>query len=164
MSDLPTYVLERTFDAPRELVWRTWTEADLLNRWYGPGVETEVHKLDVSEGGVWLHEMKMGENSMHQRMDYVEVDPPSKLVMKMSNADAGWNIISSPMMENWPKTLLTTVTFTENGDKTDMRLEWVPFEASDAELQMFAGAIAGLDSGWGKGMEELAKVLEELKA
>ena len=46
MSDLPEYVLERVFDAPRELVWRTWTEPALLSRWYGPGVETIVHKLD----------------------------------------------------------------------------------------------------------------------
>ncbi len=41
MSDLPTYVLERVFDAPRELVWRTWTDAELLPRWYGPRVEKE---------------------------------------------------------------------------------------------------------------------------
>jgi uncharacterized protein YndB with AHSA1/START domain len=36
MSDLPTYVLARVFDAPRELVWKTWTDPTLLPRWYGP--------------------------------------------------------------------------------------------------------------------------------
>lgn len=162
MTDLPTYVLERTFNAPRALVWRTWTEPDLIARWYGPGVESVVHKLDVRQGGVWLHEMRFGEKSMYQRMDYVTVDPPSRLILTMSNADKDWNVIKSPMMENWPETLLTTVTFTDNGEQTDMRLEWTPFEATDAEIQMFAGAMAGLDQGWGKGMEELAKVLEEL--
>ena len=39
-SEAPTYVLERTFAAPRELVWKTWTDPRLLPRWYGPGVET----------------------------------------------------------------------------------------------------------------------------
>ena len=63
MSELPTYILEREFDAPRELVWRTWTEAELLSHWYGPGVETVIHKLDVTPGGVWLNEMKWGGNS-----------------------------------------------------------------------------------------------------
>ena len=37
MSDVPTYVLEREFDAPRELVWKVWTDPELLPRWYGPG-------------------------------------------------------------------------------------------------------------------------------
>jgi len=46
MSDLPTYVLERVFDAPRELVWKTWTDPELLPRWYGPNVETIVHLLE----------------------------------------------------------------------------------------------------------------------
>ena len=164
MSDLPTYVLERTFDAPRALGWRAWTEEVYLNRWYGPGVETHIHKLDVSPGGVWLHEMRMGGNSMNQKMEYVEVDPPAKLVMKMSNADADWNVVKSPMLENWPKTLLTTVTFTENGEKTDMRLEWTPHESSEAEIAMFRASIAGLDQGWGKGMEEMEKVLAEMQA
>jgi len=36
MSELPAYRLERTFDAPRELVWKTWTDPALLPRWYGP--------------------------------------------------------------------------------------------------------------------------------
>ena len=36
MSDLPTYTLERVFDASRELVWKTWTDPKLLARWYVP--------------------------------------------------------------------------------------------------------------------------------
>ena len=48
MSDLPEYVLDRTFAAPRELVWRAWTEPELLNRWYGPGAETVIHEFDLN--------------------------------------------------------------------------------------------------------------------
>ena len=69
MTDLPTYVLERTFDAPRALVWRSWTEAKHLARWYGPNVETIVHKLDVQPGGLWLNEMKWGDKSHFQRVE-----------------------------------------------------------------------------------------------
>jgi len=58
MSDLPIYVLERVFDAPRELVWKAWTDPKLLPRWYGPNVETIIHRLDVKPGGLWLNEMK----------------------------------------------------------------------------------------------------------
>jgi uncharacterized protein YndB with AHSA1/START domain len=54
MSDLPIYQLDRVFKAPPVLVWRTFTEAEFLARWYGPGVETIIHQLSVEEGGVWL--------------------------------------------------------------------------------------------------------------
>ncbi len=163
MSDMPTYVLEREFDAPRDLVWRTWTEPELLARWYGPGVETIVHRLDVTVGGLWLNEMKWGENSHYQRVEYTEVLPPERLVWLHAVSDGDWNIIANPMMENWPKVLLTTVTFTEEAGKTRMRLTWVPHQASDAEIACFAEAIDGLDKGWGKGMEMLAEILQELQ-
>lgn len=163
MSDMPTFVLERLFDAPRELVWKTWTEPKLLARWYGPRVETIIHRLDVEPGGLWLNEMKMANGSGYQRTEYTEVTPPERLVMLQANTDADWNIAANPMMADWPKQLLTTVTFEAEGDRTKMRLTWVPHDASDAEIACFAGAIEGMGKGWGAGMELLAELLAELQ-
>ncbi len=164
MSELPTYVLERVFDAPRELVWKTWTDPQLLPRWYGPRVETIVHGLDLKPGGLWLVEMRWGGNSNYQRAEYTEVTPPERLVWLNSSTDADWKIIASPMMADWPRVLLTTVTFEEDCGQTKVRLTWVPHEASAAEIACFAAAISGLDSGWGAGMVLLAELLAELQA
>ena len=163
MSDMPTFTLERLFDAPRELVWKTWTEPKLLARWYGPRVETIIHRLDVEPGGLWLNEMKMANGSGYQRTEYTEVTPPARLVMLQANTDADWNITANPMMADWPKQLLTTVTFEAEGDRTKMRLTWVPHDASDAEIACFAGATEGMGKGWGAGMELLAELLAELQ-
>ena len=113
MTDLQTYVLERTFDASRELVWRTWTEPEFLARWYGPNVETIVHQLDVRPGGKWLNEKKWGDNSHYQRVEYTEVTPPERLVWLHAVSDADWNISANPMMPDWPRILLTTVSFAD---------------------------------------------------
>lgn len=164
MSGLPTYVLERVFDAPRELVWKGWTDPKLLPRWYGPRAETIVHRLELKPGGVWLLEMKWGGNSNYQRVEYTEVDPPKRLVWLHSNADANWNIIPSPMMADWPRVLLTTVTFDEEGGKTKLRLTWVPHEASAAEIACFSAAVGGMDKGWGAGMKLLADLLTEFRS
>jgi uncharacterized protein YndB with AHSA1/START domain len=164
MSGLPTYVLERVFDAPRDLVWRTWTDPQLLPRWYGPNVETIVHRLELRPGGLWLVEMKWGGNSHYQRVEYTEVTPPERLVWMHSSSDAGWNIIASPMKLNWPRVLLTTVTFEEDGARTKLRLTWVPHEASDAEIACFAAAMDGMGKGWDAGMKLLAELLAELQA
>jgi uncharacterized protein YndB with AHSA1/START domain len=164
MNDLPTYVLERVFDAPRELVWKTWTDPALLPRWYGPRVETIIHRLDLKPGGLWLLEMRWDGKSNYQRIEYTEVTPPERLVWLHSNSNADWNIISSAIMADWPRILLTTVTFKEDGSRTKLRLTWVPHEASEAEIACFASAMSGIDKGWGAGMELLAKLLAELKA
>lgn len=164
MTDLPTYVLERTFDAPRHLVWRTWTEPELLARWYGPNVETIIHKLDVWPGGLWLNEMKMGRGSFYQSTEFVEVQAPERLVCLMSDADANWKPSPNPMMPDWPRTLLTTVVFKEAGGKTNMRLTWVPHNANETEIACFAAAIGTMGRGWASGMEVLAELLAELQA
>ncbi len=164
MSDLPEYVLDRVFDAPREMVWRAWTDPELLPRWYGPGVETIIHKFDLKPGGMWLNEMKWGEKSDLSKMVFQEIVPQEKLVWHHSSTDADWNVITNPMMENWPRVLLTTVTFEDMGDKTNVRLTMVPVDASDAEIACFAAAMAGMDSGWGKGYAILDELFRELLA
>jgi hypothetical protein len=67
-------------------------------------------------------------------------------------------------MKDWPRVLLTTVTFEDNGPQTSLRLTWVPHEASAAEIACFAAAIDGMGKGWNAGMELLAKLLAEMQA
>ncbi|MEM7661271.1 MAG: SRPBCC domain-containing protein [Pseudomonadota bacterium] len=162
MAEQPTYVLERLFAAPPEKIWRTWTEADLLARWYGPGVETVIHKLDVRPGGEWLNEMRMKAQSGYQRAKYVDVDPPKRLTMIQSNTDADWNVMANPGMPDWPKSMLLAVTFEAVGEGTQMRLTWTPHDASEAEIACFAGAIDRMGGGWEAGMAALETVLDTL--
>ena len=164
MSELPTYVLERIFDAPRHLVWKTWTDPVLLARWYGPNVETIIHRLDVTPGGLWLNEMKWGENSMYQRAEHTDVVEPERIVCLMSSTNANWEIAVNPKMPDWQRVLLTTLVFDEADGKTTMHLTWAPHEATDAEIACFAGAVEGMGRGWGAGMELLTELLTELQA
>jgi uncharacterized protein YndB with AHSA1/START domain len=164
MSDIPTYVLERIFDAPRVLVWQTWTDPKLLQRWYGPNVETIIHQFDLKPGGTWLNEMKWGGKSDFSKMLFQEVMQREKLVWHHSSTDAEWNIINSPMMPDWPRVLLTTVTFEDREDKTNVRLSQVPMDATDAELICFAKVMARMDKGWGSGYAILDQMLVELQS
>ncbi|MEX0309967.1 MAG: SRPBCC domain-containing protein, partial [Tateyamaria sp.] len=53
MTDEQAFVrIERDFDAPIDLVWRMWTDADLFKQWYGPrGMTVPVAEMDVAVGG-----------------------------------------------------------------------------------------------------------------
>ena len=68
------------------------------------------------------------------------------------------------MMADWPRILLTTVTFEDMGDKTNVRLSQVPLEATDAEIACFAAAMAGIDKGWGSGYAIMDELFVELQA
>ena len=158
MNKLPTYILEHKFNASREQVWRAWTDPDLLSHWYGPNIETIIHKLDLKVNGFWLCEMKWGENSMYQSGEYLEIVPPEKLVWLHSTTDEKWNVFA--MSNNWPRTLHSTITLEDNEGATIQTLTWVPHNATDAELTFFENAKDDMGKGWGAGM----KLMEELLA
>ena len=74
-------VYERTFDAPRELVWRANTDADLIPRWWGPrGHTTRVVDLDLRPGGKWrwVSTDESG-NEFAFYGEYLEVVPPERI-------------------------------------------------------------------------------------
>jgi len=164
MSDLPEFILDRAFEAPRELVWRAWTDPDFLQRWYGPGVETVIHEFDLKPGGVWLNEMKMSAGSSFQKILFKEVCKPEKLVWHHCSADADWNIAANSMMPDWPRKLLTTVTFEEKGEQTNVRLSQIPLDATDAEIACFAEMKDRMSGGWGSGYAIIDDLLAELPA
>ncbi|MFT4716266.1 MAG: hypothetical protein ACI861_002540 [Paracoccaceae bacterium] len=163
MNNPSEYILDHVFDAPRDLVWRSWTDPELVKEWYGPGIETIIHGFDLKPGGAWLNEMKWGGKSDFSKMTFQEVLAREKLVWHHCSTDQDWNVQSNQMMPDWPRTLLTTVTFTADGDKTNVRLSQVPIDATDAEIACFTNMMAGMGKGWGSGFAIIEKILTEME-
>lgn len=165
MNDLPEYVLDRAFDAPRDMVWKAWTTPELLARWYGPGIETKIHKFDFKPGGLWLNEMIWGGNSNYSKMAFRDINPVENMTWDHhSCTDENWNDIANPMMKDWPRLLDTAVVFSEDGAKTNVRLTQIPMQATDAELACFTEAMSNMDNGWGGGYKIIDEILAELQA
>lgn len=74
-------VYERTFDAPRELVWKAHTDPEMIPRWWGPHRHTtRVEEMDVRPGGKWRWVSVDGEgNEFAFYGEYLEVVPPEKI-------------------------------------------------------------------------------------
>jgi uncharacterized protein YndB with AHSA1/START domain len=111
------FTVNRVFDAPRERVWREWTEPEAFADWFGAptsDVPLESVSMDVRPGGAWRLTMFAGpaRREMHWRGEYVEVEPPERLVLTMSDQPAG---------ERYE---LITVVLTDLGDgRTEMHFE-----------------------------------------
>ncbi|MBA2380640.1 MAG: SRPBCC family protein [Chloroflexi bacterium] len=72
-------VMKRTFDAPRELVWKAFTDPDLIPRWWGPhGSTTRVEEMDVRPGGKWRYVSSAADREdVAFYGEYLEIDPPA---------------------------------------------------------------------------------------
>ena len=72
-------VFERTFDAPRERVWRAFTDPTLVPRWWGPhGTTTTVVEMDVRPGGAWRYVSSAPDrDDVAFYGEYLAVDPPA---------------------------------------------------------------------------------------
>lgn len=84
-------VITRMFDAPRELVWRAWTEADQVVRWWGPrGFTTTIHEMDLRLGGVWRQTMHGPDGTDYpSKSVFLEVVKPERIVYRMEGGKKG---------------------------------------------------------------------------
>ena len=160
------FVIAREFDAPRDKVWRAWTEAERLKQWWGPkGFTVTQLKLDLRPGGTMHYCLRMPDGGeMWGLFDYREISPPRKLVFVNSFSDPKGGISTHPMSPTWPRQMLTTVSFEEQGGKTTVTVNWVPLDGStDLERKTFEEGRDSMKMGWTGTMENFDAYLAKAK-
>ena len=107
----PVIVMTRIYDAPRDLVWQTMTEARHVRRWWGgPDCSNPVCDMDVRPGGLWNHVMRFPDgHELHMHFVFLDVEKPARLV---------WRHVDHGTRASGPPTSETTVTLEDLGDRT----------------------------------------------
>ena len=157
----PEFVITRVFDAPHELVWKAWTEAERLAQWWGPkGAKIRVVKLDFKPGGMFHYAMQFKPgHDMWGRFIYREIAAPEQLVFVNSFSDANGGITRAPHAQlggKWPLEVLNTLTLTEQGGKTTLTLRGGPINATEEERRMFVSMFDSMRQGFGGTFDQLA--------
>lgn len=155
------FTMSRLFRAPRQTVWDAWTKPEILTQWFGPkGSTMTIVSADIRPGGaVHSHIDFPGGPRIWAKFVYREVTAPSRLVWEHSFSDEHANIVDSPFGGPWPKVLLNTVIFADEGADTRVRLISVPLNATPAEAQEFRNTFESMDGGWGGSFEVLDEFL-----
>ena len=150
------FIFTRTFNAPRELVFKTMIETEHLQKWWGPaGCTIKVIKHEPRPGGVFHYCMQFAPGvEMYGKFDYREITPPERLVLVNGFTDPEGNRIHHPMSPTWPLEMLNTTTLTEVDGKTLLTLHSTPLNASDIEKATFKEGHASMVDGFG-GMYDL---------
>ena len=155
------FVITRDFNAPRERVWRGWTEREQLMQWFGPAGFTMPHaKIDLRPGGIFHYGLRSPDGQeMWGKWTFREIIAPERLVVVTSFSDAQGGITRHPMAPNWPLETISTTTFEEHDGKTTITIRWVPWNASELECKAFAEAHSGMQQGCGGTFAQLAEYL-----
>jgi uncharacterized protein YndB with AHSA1/START domain len=149
-ADGRTITITRVFDAPRELVWRMFTEPEHFRQWFGGGPPTEVPaskiSMDVRPGGEWDATMVLPNGQeLPFAGTYREVVEPERLVFTFENvADR-----DDPIAE------VATVVLKDLDGKTEVSLT----QAGYMPPEEYA---TGLREGYGKFFDQLERHLAEL--
>lgn len=157
------FTTSRVFDAPRDLVWKAWTDLDHLKKWFGPkGVTVKKAELDLVEGGVFHYCMQTPDgHEMWGKWVFREIVPPRKLVLISSFSDADGGLTRHPLSDTWPLQTLSTTEFSEEDGKTRLTLHWIPFHARPEEVETFLASFKAMEGGWGGTMAQLDAYLSE---
>jgi uncharacterized protein YndB with AHSA1/START domain len=156
------FVITRIFDAPRDLVWKAFTDPEHMKKWWGPKGFTVIQsKMDLRPGGSYLYGMKAPDGSaMWGKFVYREVVPPERMVFINSFSDEAGGITRHPMAPTWPLEMLSTFTFEEApGGKTKLTIRWSPHNATDEERKTFDAGHDSMRQGWGGTLEKLTAYL-----
>ncbi|UCC50519.1 MAG: SRPBCC domain-containing protein, partial [Anaerolineaceae bacterium] len=148
-------VIERTFEAPAELIWQMWTDPEHFKKWYGPeGFTVPVAEMDLRVGGRRLVCMASPDGSMKMWTtgEYSEILPYERLVYTESPADENGKIVSPAAMgmpDGYPATTEVTVHLEGLGGRTRMVLTHAGVPAD-----------SGAGGGWEQAFDKLAEYVE----
>jgi uncharacterized protein YndB with AHSA1/START domain len=154
----------RTFKAPRDLVFKTWTDPEHLKHWWGPqGFDINVFKFDLQPGGIFHYSMVNPDgDQMWGKFVFREVAGPGKLVFVNSFSDAQGNTVRPEFNELFPMEILNIVTFTEQDGHTIMTMRGGPIQATDEEIQFFYSMHPSMQEGFGNSFAQLDEYLAKL--
>jgi uncharacterized protein YndB with AHSA1/START domain len=142
------------FNAPRNLVWKMWTDRYHVAQWWGPkGFRTTIHQMDVRPGGEWRFIMHGPDGrDYHNRVIFREVQKPDRLVYE-----------NSPDKDTEPVRFVTTVTLTEEGASTRVRVHMLFPTAAERDHNVKTyGSVEGLREHLGRLGEYIEKTAGEV--
>ncbi|MGB9379390.1 SRPBCC domain-containing protein [Candidatus Binatus sp.] len=157
-------VITRIFNAPRDLVWKAFTDRDRMAKWWGmKGLTTRVLELDLRPGGTFLYVMRMPDGrEMCGKWVYREIAAPELLVVVHFTTDETGKPIPHPYDPNLPPEMLTTSRFREHAGRTTLELRSVPINETPAQRAAFNKLAGAMEEGFNNSLDLLDEYLAAL--
>lgn len=159
------FLISRTVNAPRDLVWKVWTENEHLKQWFGPkGVPIRECTLDLRVGGMFHYVMITPNGSeMWGRWVFREIVPPEHLAWVSSFSNQQGEVAPAPFEGSWPAEILTSLTLEEADGKTKVTISSEAINATEEEVAFFTSMYGSMNQGWSGTYELLEEYLAAIQ-
>jgi uncharacterized protein YndB with AHSA1/START domain len=156
--------ITHTFNAPRELVFKAFTESDHLKNWWGPkGWTFEVYKSEFRPGGVFHYSQKPADGDvMWVKFVYSEMKTSEKIVYTSFFSDEEGTAVRATFNANWPMEILNTITFNEIDGKTTLAMILAPISPTEEEINTFEDSKEMVQEGHSGTLEQLDEYLTKI--
>ena len=158
LSGEEQFFIARTFDAPIDRVYETWTDPEHLTQWLPPtGATMRFLRAEPRVGGTSFYAMTMANGAvMYGRLSYQALEKPNLIVYAQQFCDEREHVITAPFFADWPQTMLTTVELvSEAPRRTRVIVRWEPQDASAAAIAEFVKQRGGMTMGWTGSFDKL---------
>lgn len=159
------FVINRSFNAPLDVLFEMWTNPKHFSQWLPPtGATMEFLRADIRTGGQTFYSMTTATGAkMYGRIDYQQIRKPDLIVYTQVFCDEKENISRHLMAPTWPETMLTIIQLTEEApDQTRVTVTWEPYGATTAaEVETFLQARSGMTQGWTGSFDKLDELLSQ---
>lgn len=157
------FLISRVLAAPRELIWKAWTDPERLARWWGPKGFTWLRgTLDLRPSGLFHYGMRSPDGrEMWGRFVYREILAPERLVFVISFSNEKGGVTRHPMSATWPLEVLNKLTLSEHDGQTMLTLRGVPVNATEEERKTFESGRASMQQGFKGTLDQLAEYLKK---
>ena len=153
------FVINRSFDAPLEVMFEMWTNPEHFSQWLPPtGFDMQFIRADIRPGGSTFFLMSgNGGFKMYGRAEYLNIRKPDRIVYIQQACDENEKITPHPMGPVWPEAMLTTVELSEEGaDRTRVTVTWEPYgTTTPEELAAFIEMRGSMTQGWTGSFDKL---------
>lgn len=158
------FIITRRFAAPRDLVWDCYTKEEHLKKWFGPkGFKMVQCSLDFRVGGVFHYGMASPTGQMMWgRWVFHKIEKPHLLANTVSFSDENCGVTQHPFAPSWPPATYSETTFEDLGDECEITLVLEPGEATEAQIEAFSAAHAGMNAGFEGSFSQLDTYLKTL--
>lgn len=164
-ADKGAFTISHDLDAPRDLVWKVFTDVDHLEHWWGPkGITIAQATVDLRPGGKFHYCMQTPTgDKMWGRFVYRTITAPESMLYVSSFSDAEGGITRHPMAPDWPREMIARFDFAETGRKTRFTVTWSPLDATPQEQAAFDNGRASMQQGWSGTLDKLTEYLAQIQ-
>lgn len=154
------FKLSYEFNAPKELVFNAFSNAEALNEWWGPAISRNtVIKLDFKPGGIFHFKMDYPNMTAYGRFLFRTIQPHDLLEFTNAFADEQANVVKPPFDMAFPKEIFYRLVFVEQNNKTTIHLTGEPVNPGKGEMEGFYSIHQSMQEGFAGTFYQLSKYL-----